>query len=82
MYSVLGDDNSGHEKAKGLNKNVVASIRHNKYKDVLLNQKCLCHSMNNKLKVKILEQGLIMNLTKFLYSALMIKYISLTMQWI
>ena len=41
MYSVLGDDNSGHEKAKGLNKNAVASIRHNKYKDFLLNQKCL-----------------------------------------
>ena len=73
MYSVLGDDNSGHEKANGLNKNAVASIRHNKYKDFLLNQKCLWHSMNNKLKVKIIEQGLIMKLTKFLYSALMIK---------
>ena len=37
-----------HKKAKGVNKNVVATISHNKYKDedVLLNKKCLKHSMN------------------------------------
>ena len=29
-----------------MNRNVVATIRHNKYKDVLLNNKCLRHSMN------------------------------------
>ena len=32
MYSYLVDDNSDHKKAKGLNKNVVATIRHNEYK--------------------------------------------------
>ena len=29
-----------------MNKNVVATISHNEYKDVLLNNKCLRHSMN------------------------------------
>ena len=39
MYSFLVDDNSEHEKEKGVNKNVVATISHNEYKDVLLNNK-------------------------------------------
>ena len=34
------------KKAKGINKNVTATISHNEYKDVLLNRKCLRHSMN------------------------------------
>ena len=46
MYSYLVDDNSKHKKAKGGNKNVVATISHNEYKDALLNKKCLKHSMN------------------------------------
>ena len=46
MCSYLVDDNSEHKKAKGVNKNVVATISHNEYKDVLLNKKCLRHSMN------------------------------------
>ena len=46
MYSYLVDDNSNHKKAKGVNKNVVATISHNKYKDVLLNKKLLRHLMN------------------------------------
>ena len=29
-----------------MNRNVVATIRHNEYKDVMLNNKCLRHSMN------------------------------------
>ena len=33
MYSYLVDDNSEHKKAKGVNKNVVARIRQNEYKD-------------------------------------------------
>ena len=41
MYSVLVD--SDQEKAKGVNKNVVATISHNECKDVLLNKKCLRH---------------------------------------
>ena len=46
MYSYLLDDNSDHEKTKGVNKNIVATISHNECKDVLLNKKCLRHSMN------------------------------------
>ena len=34
------------KKAKGGNKNVVATISHNEYKDVLLKNNCLRHSMN------------------------------------
>ena len=46
IYSYLVDDNSEHKKAKGENKNVVATISHYEYKDVLLNKECLRHSMN------------------------------------
>ena len=45
MYSFLVD-NCEHKKAKGVNKNVVATISHNEYKDVLLNKKCRRHSKN------------------------------------
>ena len=37
MYSFLVDDSGEHKKAKGVNKNVVATISHNEYNDVLLN---------------------------------------------
>ena len=37
MYSYLVNDNSEHKKAKGVNRNVVATISPNEYKDVLLN---------------------------------------------
>ena len=46
MYSYLVDDNTEHKKAKGANKNFVATISHNEYKDVLLNKECLRHSVN------------------------------------
>ena len=46
MYSYLVNDNSEHKAAKGMNRNAVATISHNEYKDVLLNKKCLRHSMN------------------------------------
>ena len=49
MYSYLVDDNSEHKKGKGVNKNVVGTISHNKCKDVLLNKKCLRDSMNRNL---------------------------------
>ena len=45
MYSFLVDKTK-HGKAKDVNKNVVATISHNEYKDVLLNNKCRRHSMN------------------------------------
>ena len=47
MYSYLVDDNSEDKKAKSVNKNVVATISHNEYKDILLNKKYLRHSMNS-----------------------------------
>ena len=34
------------KKAKGVNKNVAATISHDKYKDFLLNNKCIRHSKN------------------------------------
>ena len=46
MYSFLVDDNSEHKKANGVNRNVVATINHDKYENVWLNNKCLRHSMN------------------------------------
>ena len=46
MHSFLLDGSSEHKNAKGANQNVVATIRHSEYKDVLLNKKCLRHSMN------------------------------------
>ena len=52
MYLYLVDDNSEHKKVKGINKNIVVTISHNKYKDILLNV------WNNRwigFKVKIIE---------------------------
>ena len=45
MYSFLIDYYE-HKKAKCVNKNVVVTIGHNAYKDVLLNNKCIRHSIN------------------------------------
>ena len=45
MYSFLVNNND-YKKAKGVNKNVAATICHNEYKDVLLNNKCVRHLMN------------------------------------
>ena len=43
MYSFLVE-NSKHKKAKGMNRNVAATISHNEYKDVSLNNKFIRHS--------------------------------------
>ena len=51
MYSYLVNDNSEYKRAKGVNKSVVATISHNEYKDVLLNQKCL-RRMTNRIQIK------------------------------
>ena len=45
IYSFLVD-NSEHKKVKSVNRNVVATISHNEYKEVLLKNKCIRHSMN------------------------------------
>ena len=49
MYAYLVHDNRENKKAKIVNKNVVATITHGKCKDVLLNKRCLRHSMNSNL---------------------------------
>ena len=46
VYFSCADDNSKHKIAKNVNKNIVATICHNEYKDVLLNKKCLRNSKN------------------------------------
>ena len=56
-------------KARGVNRNIVATISHNEYKDVLLNKKCLRHSMN-----RIQSKGHLIKSTRFLSLVLMIKY--------
>ena len=40
------DDSSEHKKTKEVKQSVVAAVSHNEYKDVLLNNKCLRHSIN------------------------------------
>ena len=45
MYSFLVQNNE-HKKMKGMNKNVIAAIGHDKYKDVLMNNKCTRDSIN------------------------------------
>ena len=49
MYLFLLDKNK-HNKAKGVNKRFVAAISHNEYKDVLLNNECIKHSMNQSIE--------------------------------
>ena len=46
MHSFLVENNGKHEKAKGVNGNLVVTLSHKEYKDVLLNNKCLRQSMN------------------------------------
>ena len=48
-YLFLVDDSVEHKKAKGANKNAAATTSHNKYKNVLLNNKWLRNSMNRIL---------------------------------
>ena len=45
-FMTFVDDSSEHKKAKSVNKNVVATISYDEYKDVLLDKKYLRHSMN------------------------------------
>ena len=45
MYSFIVEDNSEHKKSK-INKNIFPKRILSEYKDVLLNDKCLRHSIN------------------------------------
>lgn len=56
MYSSLVNDSCKHKKAKYVNKNIVATISYNEYKDSLLNNNCLKNSIN-KVKNKIYRIG-------------------------
>ena len=49
MYSFLVDDSSEDKKAKGVNKNVIATSSHNERKDILSNNKCLRYLMNRNI---------------------------------
>ena len=51
MYSFLVNENSEYKKAKAVNNKVVAKISHSDYKDVLLNNKCIRHSIN-RIQIK------------------------------
>ena len=46
MYLILLSDSSKCKKAKDVNKNIAAKIRHSEYKDLLLNKKFLRHAVN------------------------------------
>ena len=74
MYSYLVNYNSEHKRAKGCNRKVVATISHEEYKDVLLNKKCLRHSIN-RIQSKDIKTGTYEN-NKI---SLMRKYTSKTM---
>ena len=76
MYSFLVDI-SEHKKAKGVTKNFVAIISYNKCKDVLLNNKCIRHSMN-RIQSKDQRVGTY-ELNKIHCPVLITKYISKTM---
>ena len=76
MYPVLVV-NSEHKKAKGVNRNVAATISHNEYKDVLLNNKCIRHPMN-RIQIKAHKIGTY-EIKKTSCLVLMTKYISKTM---
>ena len=45
MYAFIVD-NCKYKKEKGVNKNIISTITHKEYKDVLLNNKCVKHSVN------------------------------------
>ena len=46
MYSFLVDDNREHKKAKDMDRNVVVTISHNEYENLLLNIIRFRHFLN------------------------------------
>ena len=45
MYSLVIANNEENKKARGVNKNVLKSIRHKKYVDVMFNKNLIRHKM-------------------------------------
>ena len=43
---ILVDDSLEYKQAKIVNRNVIATISHGEYKDVLMNKKSLSHLLN------------------------------------
>ena len=74
MHLLLVGDSNEHKKAKGVNKNVVATISHGEYKDALLNKERVRHLMN-RIQRKDDRIGT-MKSTRFFCLALTTKFIS------
>ena len=70
MYSCLVGDSGEHKKVKNLNKNIVATISHGEYKDVLLNNKYLRHSIN-RIQSKKRKQEPTKSIKSFCHAAKM-----------
>ena len=78
MYLCLVNDDSEHKKAKGLNKSTIEKIGHRECKYVLLNKKCLRHSII-RIQSKIYKIETYETKKKFFCLVLMRKYVSQTM---
>ena len=52
MYSYLGKDDTGNNKAKGINKNVTEGITQKEYKNMLFEKKQMRRKMKKKRKRK------------------------------
>ena len=78
MYSILVIDFRGYEKAKGANKNLIAEISYNEYKNVLLHKKCL-RRLINTIQSKNHRIGTLKS-TEFLDLALTLELIFLIME--
>ena len=46
MYLFFIDNSSEHKRVKSVNENIIATISHYEYKDILLNKTCFRHLMN------------------------------------
>ena len=56
MYSLIAVDGEDVKKAKGVNKNIIKKIRHEKYTDVLFNKKMIRHKMK-RIQSKLYRIG-------------------------
>ena len=73
MYSFFVDNNE-HKKIKGVSRNIVTTISHIEYKDVILNKKCI-RLARNRIQSKD-HRIITFKSTKFHCLVLMRKYMS------
>ena len=71
MHSLTDADNEENKKVKGTNKNLVKSIPHKEYVDILFNKKVIRDKWK-EFKVNCIKLELV-KFVKFLYLSLMIK---------